>query len=106
MSSARGRTQSRPSLRSSSLSETACTWAPPTRVGNRTCNTGEGPKGFIKVMDEHTLALADFAGNAQYISLGNLTENSKAFMFLMDYRSERSSDDGECAPRELLTHTR
>ena len=44
-----------------------------------------GPKGFIKVVDEHTLALADFAGNAQYISLGNLTENSKAFMFLMDY---------------------
>ncbi len=41
-----------------------------------------GPKGFIKVVDEQTLALADFAGNAQYISLGNLTENSKAFMFL------------------------
>ncbi len=44
-----------------------------------------GPKGFIKVVDEQTLALADFAGNAQYISLGNLIENSKAFMFLMDY---------------------
>ena len=44
-----------------------------------------GPKGFLKVLDEHTLALADFAGNAQYISLGNLTENDKAFMFLMDY---------------------
>ncbi len=44
-----------------------------------------GQKGFIKVVDEHTLALADFAGNAQYISLGNLSENSKAFMFLMDY---------------------
>jgi predicted pyridoxine 5'-phosphate oxidase superfamily flavin-nucleotide-binding protein len=44
-----------------------------------------GPKGFIKVLDEHTLALADFAGNAQYISLGNLSENNKAFIFLMDY---------------------
>ena len=44
-----------------------------------------GPKGFIKVVDEQTLGLADFAGNAQYISLGNLSENSKAFMFLMDY---------------------
>ena len=44
-----------------------------------------GPRGFIKVVDEQTLALADFVGNAQYISLGNLSENSKAFMFLMDY---------------------
>ncbi|MCH7895563.1 MAG: pyridoxamine 5'-phosphate oxidase family protein [Candidatus Methylomirabilales bacterium] len=44
-----------------------------------------GPKGFLKVLDEHTLALADFAGNAQYISLGNLGENNKAFIFLMDY---------------------
>ncbi len=44
-----------------------------------------GPKGFLKVLDEHTLALADFAGNAQYISLGNLSENKKAFIFLMDY---------------------
>ncbi len=44
-----------------------------------------GPKGFIKVLDEHTLAFADYAGNAQYISLGNLSENDKAFIFLMDY---------------------
>ena len=44
-----------------------------------------GPKGFIKVLDEHTLAFADFAGNAQYLSLGNLSENDKAFIFLMDY---------------------
>ena len=48
-----------------------------------------GPKGFLKVLDEHTLALADFAGNAQYISLGNLSENNKAFIFLMDYASRR-----------------
>ena len=37
-----------------------------------------GPKGFLKVLDEKTLALADYAGNAQYISMGNLTENDKA----------------------------
>ena len=48
-----------------------------------------GPKGFLKVLDEHTLALADFAGNAQYISLGNLSENNKAFLFLMDYANRR-----------------
>ena len=48
-----------------------------------------GPKGFLKVLDEHTLALADFAGNAQYISLENLNENNKAFIFLMDYPNRR-----------------
>jgi len=44
-----------------------------------------GPRGFLKVLDEHTLALADFAGNAQYVSLGNLEESNKVFIFLMDY---------------------
>ena len=44
-----------------------------------------GPKGFLKVLDEKTLAMADYAGNAQYISIGNLAENGKAFIFLMDY---------------------
>lgn len=44
-----------------------------------------GPKGFLKVLDDRTLALADYAGNAQYISMGNLSENDKAFLFLMDY---------------------
>ena len=48
-----------------------------------------GPKGFLKVLDEHTLGFADFAGNAQYISLGNLAENNKAFIFLMDYANRR-----------------
>ena len=41
-----------------------------------------GPKGFLKVIDEKTLAFADFVGNAQYISVGNLNENNKAFIFL------------------------
>ena len=44
-----------------------------------------GPKGFLKVIDEHTLAFADYAGNRQYISAGNLSENSKVHLFLMDY---------------------
>lgn len=48
-----------------------------------------GPKGFVKVLDEHTLAMADFTGNAQYISLGNLGENDKAYLFLMDYPNRR-----------------
>jgi len=47
-----------------------------------------GPKGFLKVLDEHTLAFADFSGNRQYITMGNLAENNKAFIFLMDYPSQ------------------
>lgn len=47
-----------------------------------------GPKGFLKVLNEHTLAFADFMGNRQYISLGNLAENNQAFIFLMDYATQ------------------
>ena len=47
-----------------------------------------GPKGFLKVLDEHTLAFADFSGNRQYITMGNLEENNKAFIFLMDYPNQ------------------
>lgn len=44
-----------------------------------------GPKGFLKTIDNKTLAFADFSGNRQYITAGNLSENDKAFIFLMDY---------------------
>lgn len=44
-----------------------------------------GPLGFLKVLDERTLAFADFRGNKQYITVGTLAENDKAFIFLMDY---------------------
>jgi predicted pyridoxine 5'-phosphate oxidase superfamily flavin-nucleotide-binding protein len=43
-----------------------------------------GPKGFIKVVDAHTLGLADYRGNRQYITLGNLSENDRAYLFLLD----------------------
>jgi predicted pyridoxine 5'-phosphate oxidase superfamily flavin-nucleotide-binding protein len=48
-----------------------------------------GAPGFLKVLDDETLAFADFKGNRQYISLGNLSENPKAFIFLMDYANSR-----------------
>jgi len=48
-----------------------------------------GPKGFLNVLDRHTLAFADFAGNRQYITQGNLTENPKAYIFVMDYAHRR-----------------
>jgi uncharacterized protein len=48
-----------------------------------------GPKGFIRVLDDRTLAFADYTGNKQYISTGNLADNDKAFLFLMDYAHRR-----------------
>jgi predicted pyridoxine 5'-phosphate oxidase superfamily flavin-nucleotide-binding protein len=48
-----------------------------------------GSPGFLKVLDEHTLGFADFGGNRQYITLGNLSENPKAFIFLMDYANSQ-----------------
>jgi len=47
-----------------------------------------GPKGFLQVLDDRTLAFADFKGNRQYISVGNLSENTQAFLFLMDYSTQ------------------
>jgi predicted pyridoxine 5'-phosphate oxidase superfamily flavin-nucleotide-binding protein len=48
-----------------------------------------GPKGFLRVVDDHTLGFADYTGNRQYITTGNLAENPKAFLFLMDYANRR-----------------
>jgi len=48
-----------------------------------------GPKGFLKVLDSRTLAFADFDGNRQFISTGNLSENPRVFVFLMDYANQR-----------------
>ena len=44
-----------------------------------------GPKGFLKVLDGKTLAFADFAGNQQYITTGNMATNDRVALFLMDY---------------------
>jgi hypothetical protein len=64
-----------------------------------------GPRGFIKVLDERRIAFADYSGNRQYISMGNLAENDQAFIFFMDYptrkrikmwgRAEFVEDDAE-----------
>lgn len=48
-----------------------------------------GPRGFLKPIDDQTLAMADFRGNRQFISQGNLLESRKAFIFLMDYANRR-----------------
>ena len=48
-----------------------------------------GPKGFIKVLDSNTIAFADYRGNRQYITQGNLSENPRAYIFVMDYAHRR-----------------
>jgi hypothetical protein len=48
-----------------------------------------GPKGFVKVLDKHTIAFADYAGNRQYLTQGNLSENPKTHIFIMDYAHRR-----------------
>ncbi|MGC2812687.1 MAG: pyridoxamine 5'-phosphate oxidase family protein [Bradyrhizobium sp.] len=48
-----------------------------------------GPKGFVRVLDKNTLAFADYSGNRQYITQGNLSENRKAHIFVMDYAHRR-----------------
>ena len=48
-----------------------------------------GPKGFLRILDERTLGFADFRGNRQYISVGNLQENPKVHLFLIDYAHQR-----------------
>jgi predicted pyridoxine 5'-phosphate oxidase superfamily flavin-nucleotide-binding protein len=68
-----------------------------------------GAPGFLRVLDANTLAFANFAGNRQYITAGNLAENPQAFIFLMDYanrqrikiwgRARVVEDDGELLSR-------
>src|SRR5438552_2857639 len=48
-----------------------------------------GPEGFLRILDEKTIGFADFAGNRQYITQGNLAENPKAQLFLIDYAERR-----------------
>jgi uncharacterized protein len=48
-----------------------------------------GPKGFIRILDKRTLAFADYSGNRQFITQGNLSENPKAHIFLIDYAHRR-----------------
>lgn len=48
-----------------------------------------GPRGFIRVLGPRLIGWADYAGNRQYVSTGNLAENDKAFLFLMDYAHRR-----------------
>ena len=48
-----------------------------------------GPPGFLRVLDDRTIGFADFTGNRQYITQGNLADNPKAYLFLIDYARRR-----------------
>jgi len=48
-----------------------------------------GPAGFLSVLDEQTIGFVDFSGNRQYITAGNLAENGRAHLFLIDYANRR-----------------
>jgi uncharacterized protein len=75
-----------------------------------------GPKGFLKVLDQQTLGFADYSGNRQYISIGNLAENDRVFLFLMDYenrerikiwgRAKVVEDDPDLISRLMPEHYR
>ncbi|RZL65502.1 MAG: pyridoxamine 5-phosphate oxidase [Variovorax sp.] len=72
-----------------------------------------GPRGFLKMLDDRTLAFADYRGNRQYISTGNLATEDRACLFLMDYagrarlkiyaRVEQVALDADAALTELVT---
>ena len=53
-----------------------------------------GPAGFLRVLDDKTIGFADFAGNRQYITQGNLADNPKAHLFLIDYAQPSGSRFG------------
>jgi len=58
-------------------------------IGQPTIQHRGGPPGFLRVIDDRTIGFADFAGNRQYITLGNLSENPKACLLLIDYAQRR-----------------
>jgi predicted pyridoxine 5'-phosphate oxidase superfamily flavin-nucleotide-binding protein len=65
--------------------QTSVFFATASRGGQPYVQHRGGPPGFLRVLDDRTLAFADFAGNRQYITVGNLSENPKAQLLLIDY---------------------
>ena len=79
------RTTVTPDLAAFIAAQTSVYFATASRDGQPYIQHRGGPPGFLHVPDERTIAFADFAGNRHYITLGNLAENPKAHLFLMDY---------------------
>jgi predicted pyridoxine 5'-phosphate oxidase superfamily flavin-nucleotide-binding protein len=74
-----------PDLADFIAAQTSVFLATASRAGQPYVQHRGGPAGFLVVLDDKTLGFADFRGNRQYITLGNLAENPKAELFLIDY---------------------
>ena len=74
-----------PDLADFIAAQTSVFFATATRDGQPYIQHRGGPPGFLRVLDAHTIAFADFSGNRQYITQGNLADNPKAHLFLIDY---------------------
>jgi predicted pyridoxine 5'-phosphate oxidase superfamily flavin-nucleotide-binding protein len=82
-------TQITPELKEFIENQTSVFLATANAAGQPYIQHRGGPAGFLRVLDEQTLGFVDFAGNRQYITLGNLQENPKAHLFLIDYAQRR-----------------
>jgi uncharacterized protein len=82
-------TQVTPDLKSFIEAQTSVFLATATFDGQPYIQHRGGPPGFLKVLDPQTLGFADFIGNRQYITLGNLAENPRAHLFLIDYATRQ-----------------
>jgi len=80
-----GKTQITPDLKIFIEAQTSVFLATANAEGQPYIQHRGGPPGFLRVLDEATLGFVDFVGNRQYITLGNLVENPKAHLFLIDY---------------------
>jgi predicted pyridoxine 5'-phosphate oxidase superfamily flavin-nucleotide-binding protein len=78
-----------PELEAFIAGQTSVFLATATAAGQPYAQHRGGPPGFLHVLDRKTLAFADFRGNRQFITLGNLAENRRAFLFLIDYESRQ-----------------
>jgi uncharacterized protein len=74
-----------PDLRSFIEAQTSVFLATTNAEGQPYVQHRGGPPGFLRVIDDNTIGFVDYAGNRQYITLGNLADNAKAFLFLIDY---------------------
>jgi predicted pyridoxine 5'-phosphate oxidase superfamily flavin-nucleotide-binding protein len=78
-----------PDLAEFIAAQTSIFFSTASAVGRPYIQHRGGPAGFLHVLDDKTIGFADFSGNRQFISQGNLSENPKAFLFLIDYAHRR-----------------
>lgn len=83
------KTRITPDLAAFIAAQTSVFLATANREGQPYIQHRGGPPGFLRVLDDSTIAFADFAGNRQYITAGNLADNPKAYLFLIDYAHRR-----------------